>query len=155
MFLLDGRPLSPDVPFKHDGISYPANWLRLASLEEREAIGITEQPDAEPFDERFCWGPDLPKDHTQLVEQWVGQVKSFAGSILSSTDWYIIRSAEPGAAPAPAAVLEHRAAVRAASNAKEAEIEGTADTAALAAYVTSQEFSSWPMMGVQEPTAQD
>ena len=41
MFILDGKPLSPDNAFTHDGINYPANWLRLATPEEREAIGIT------------------------------------------------------------------------------------------------------------------
>jgi hypothetical protein len=45
MFVLDGKPLSPDVAFTHDGIQYPANWLRLATPEERAAIGITEVPD--------------------------------------------------------------------------------------------------------------
>ena len=44
MFILDGKPLSPDRPFSHDGINYPANWLRLSTLEEKEAIGITEVP---------------------------------------------------------------------------------------------------------------
>ena len=41
MFILpNGQPISPDVPFTLDGISYPANWLRLATPEERVAIGI-------------------------------------------------------------------------------------------------------------------
>lgn len=43
MFLLNGQPLPIDTPFKDaDGNSYPANWLRLTSLEEKQAIGITE-----------------------------------------------------------------------------------------------------------------
>jgi len=49
MFLLNEQPLPLDTPFKDaDGNSYPANWLRLTSLEEKEAIGITEVPDPEP-----------------------------------------------------------------------------------------------------------
>ena len=39
-FKLDGNPLAYDVAFSHNDINYPANWLRLASLEEKEAIGI-------------------------------------------------------------------------------------------------------------------
>lgn len=62
MFQLDGKPLSPDVAFiTADGTQYPANWLRLASPEERSAIGITEVPDPEQYDQRFYWGPSNPK----------------------------------------------------------------------------------------------
>ena len=46
MFLLNGQSLPIDTPFKDaDGNSYPANWLRLTSLEEKQAIGITEVTD--------------------------------------------------------------------------------------------------------------
>jgi hypothetical protein len=61
MFQLDNKPLALDVPFTHGGISYPANWLRLASAEERAAIGITEVADPESYDDRFYWGVDNPK----------------------------------------------------------------------------------------------
>lgn len=46
MFLLNNTPLSLDVPFKDaEGNSYPANWLRLTSIEEKNAIGIVEVAD--------------------------------------------------------------------------------------------------------------
>jgi hypothetical protein len=61
MFLLDNKPLGLDVPFEHNEISYPANWVRLASPEERAAIGITEAADPVPYDDRFYWGPGVPK----------------------------------------------------------------------------------------------
>lgn len=49
MLLLNGSPLPLDTPFKDaEGNSYPANWLRLTTLEEKQAIGITEVPDPEP-----------------------------------------------------------------------------------------------------------
>lgn len=49
MFLLNDKPLPLDTPFKDaEGNSYPANWLRLTSLEEKQAIGIVEVPDPEP-----------------------------------------------------------------------------------------------------------
>ena len=74
MFILDGKPLSPDRAFTtSDGTQYPANWLRLATPAQRAAIGITEQPDAPTWDQRFYWGPDLPKDLDQLKEQWLGK----------------------------------------------------------------------------------
>jgi hypothetical protein len=61
MFLLNDKPLGLDVPFTHDGIQYPANWLRLASPAERAAIGITEVADVAPHDDRFYWAPGIPK----------------------------------------------------------------------------------------------
>lgn len=59
MFLLNGNPLSPDTAFTAGGISYPANWLRLASPDERSAIGITEVADQTRADDRFYWNGDL------------------------------------------------------------------------------------------------
>ena len=44
-FKLDGVTLKLDLPFKSRGYSYPANWLRLTTLEEKKAIGITEEAD--------------------------------------------------------------------------------------------------------------
>ena len=59
MFLLNNKPLSPDTAFTHEGISYPNNWLRLASPEERAAIGITEVADPVRADDRFYWNGDI------------------------------------------------------------------------------------------------
>lgn len=63
MFLLNGQPLAVDTPFTANDIQYPANWLRLASAEEKSAIGITEVADAVRADDRFYWNGDvnLPK----------------------------------------------------------------------------------------------
>lgn len=49
MFLLNGVALPLDTPFKDAaGNSYPPNWLRLTTIHEKNAIGITEVPDPEP-----------------------------------------------------------------------------------------------------------
>lgn len=144
MFILDGKPLALDVPFTHNGIQYPANWLRLASPEEREAIGITEEPDPEPYDQRFYWGPGLPKDHAQLVEQWIGQIRTTAGTLLQPTDWMVIREADNGV-DVPGDIKLWRQAIRQAAGEKIAAIEATADTAELAAYVTGPNYSVWPV----------
>ena len=62
MFLLNGNPLPLDTPFQIDGTSYPANWLRLTSIEEKNAVGITEVADVTTtYDDRFYWGVDNPK----------------------------------------------------------------------------------------------
>ena len=143
MFLLNGKPLSPDVAFTTGGIKYPVNFLRLSTLEEKEAIGITEVPDPAPYDQRFYWGPDLPKDHTQLVEQWVAQTRTTAGTLLVPTDWVIIREADNGKAADPA-LKQLREDIRLATGQKNAAIAATADTAELAAYITGSEYPVWP-----------
>jgi hypothetical protein len=149
MFILNEKPLALDVPFTANQVSYPANWLRLASPEERAAIGITEEPDTIPVDQRFYWDTGIPKDHVQLVEQWVSQVKQTAGSLLSQTDWYITRFSETGV-EAPQSVLDRRGEVRLLSNEKEAFLNATASTEELAAYVTGPEFNAWDVV-VPEP----
>ena len=148
MFLLDGKPLSPDVAFTHNGVQYPANWLRLATPEERTAIGITEVPDPRPYDQRFQWGwteggNPIWKDHTQLVEQWTQQTRTTANTLLQPTDWIVIREADNGK-PADPLIKTWREDIRVATGVKIAAIEATPDTAALAEYITGAEYPVWP-----------
>lgn len=149
-FLLDGQPLAVDTPFKTpDGTQYPANWLRLSTAEEKEAIGITEVPDPTPYDQRFYWGYDakghlIPKDHAQLVEQWTAQTRTTANSLLSPTDWIIIREADNGKAADPV-LKTWREEIRLAAGSKVYEIGHTADTDALAAYITGADYPAWPV----------
>lgn len=143
MFLLDGKPLSPDVAFTHAGIQYPANWLRLSSPQERKAIGITEVPDPEPYDQRFYWQPGLPKDHTQLVEQWTQQTRTTANTLLAPTDWIIIREADNGKAADPL-LKTWREDIRLATGVKVGVIRDTLDTDDLAAYITGANYPVWP-----------
>jgi hypothetical protein len=145
MFIFHGQPLSPDVAFTdpETGVQYPANWLRLASPEEREAIGITEVPDPAPYDQRFYWGPDLPKDHTQLVEQWTQQTRHTANTLLQPTDWIIIREADNGKEADPLIKI-WRQDVRFAAGDKVIAIEATTTTEELAAYITGVDYPVWP-----------
>ena len=144
MFLLDGKPLSPDSAFTDPktGIQYPANWLRLASPEERAAIGITEEPDPAPYDQRFYWGPELPKDHGQLVEQWIAQTRTTANTLLAPTDWQVIREADNGKVMS-ADTKADRQRIRDTAGVKIAAINATTTTAKLAAYITSNDYSNW------------
>ena len=161
MFLLDGQPLAVDTPFTTpDGTQYPANWLRLSTLEEKEAIGITEVPDPEPYDQRFYWGYDaeghlIPKDHTQLVEQWVAQTRITAGTLLQPTDWIIIREADNGK-PADPVLKTWREDIRLAAGTKNTAIAATADTDALAVYITGADYPAWPADPyAPQPVAED
>lgn len=149
MFLLNGQPLAVDTPFTTpDGTQYPANWLRLSTLEEKEAIGITEVPDPPQYDQRFYWGYDaegklIPKDHAQLVEQWTQQTRTTAGTLLQPTDWIIIREADNGKAADPV-LKTWREDIRLAAGTKNTAIAATADTDALAAYITGPDYNVWP-----------
>jgi len=125
-----------------DGTQYPANWLRLATPEERAAIGITEVPDPAPYDQRFYWGPGLPKDHGQLVDQWNDQTRDTANSLLQPSDWMVIREADNGA-EVPLEVKEYRQAIRQRCGIKLDAIEATTTTDELASYITGPDYPNW------------
>ena len=153
-FLLDGKPLAVDVAFKtSNGTQYPANWLRLTTKAEKEAIGITEVADDPVYDSRFYWGDgtakalndvnatdengDLLKDENgnQVVILGVksvlkAQEKVTAGTLLAKYDWYVVRKAETSKA-IPTTIKTYRTAVRTACLTRETEIDNCADTAAL------------------------
>jgi hypothetical protein len=95
--MLNDKPLPLDTPFTIDGIQYPANWLRLTSIEEKNAVGITEVEDTQVvYDDRFYWGVDNPKDLTMLKTTWTTQFKQQANAMLAPTDWTIVRKFERG-----------------------------------------------------------
>ena len=153
-FLLNGKPLAVDVAFKtSNGTQYPANWLRLTTKAEKEAIGITEVADDPVYDSRFYWGDGTAKalddedakdeegnllknpDGSQMVIQGVksvlkAQEKVTAGTLLAKYDWYVVRKAETSKA-IPTTIKTYRTAVRTACATRETEIDNCADTAAL------------------------
>lgn len=97
MFLLNGNRLQEGVSFTDaNGVQYPPQWLNQSTLEQKQAIGITEVPDPVRSDDRFYWNGDInnPKDLDGLKTQFVAQVKDTAGKLLSQTDWVVIRKAE-------------------------------------------------------------
>jgi hypothetical protein len=62
MFKHNDKIIPLDTPFEINGTSYPANWLRLTSIEEKNAVGIVEVADeTTTYDDRFYWGVDNPK----------------------------------------------------------------------------------------------
>jgi hypothetical protein len=141
MFLLNGQPLQLDAPFMVDGTSYPANWLRLTSIEEKNAIGITEVVDtAVAYDDRFYWGADNPKDLDGLKTNWIAQIKDTAGKLLAASDWMVIRKVERSI-DLPASTVTYRAAVVTEANRLETDITACADVPALIAVVSAQ---AWP-----------
>lgn len=158
MFMLNGKSLALDTAFTNKGISYPANWLRLASPQERAAIGITEVDDPASYDDRFYWGANNPKQledistfpeglNVSVVESkglksiWSAQIKDTANKLLAQTDWMVIRKAERDVA-IPEDTATYRAAVLAECDRLLADIESAADVPAFIEVVTNQ---GWPV----------
>ena len=125
-FKLGTKTIQLDTPFTHNDIQYPANWIRLASEEDKSAIGLTWEADAVRADDRFYWdgninNPKALEDVTETVDEkeyttkglksnFIANVKSTAGSILAQTDWMVIRKAERNV-NIPSSVATYRAAV--------------------------------------------
>lgn len=142
MFILNGNPLSLDRAFTTpDGKQYPANWLRLATPEEREAIGITEAPEPPVWDQRYYWGYDtdgnlIPKQledetitpeegqtyiQTGLKTQHIRQTKETANTLLAPTDWYVVRKFERNV-NIPVDITSYRSSVVAVAEERESLI---------------------------------
>ena len=154
MLLLDGKQLRPGRPFTHNGIQYPANWLRLTSWEEKSAIGITEVPDPAPVDTRFYWDTDIPKQleditdettgitTTGLKTQWKKQQDETAYSLLAPTDWYVVRKTEVGT-EIPVGISSFRVGVRDISEQRKNAIGLATDVPSLVGIVTFHGLD-WP-----------
>lgn len=160
-FKLDGKPLAVDVAFSHNDISYPANWLRLSTAQEKKDLGITEVADDPVYDSRFYWGDGTAKalddvdakdedgnlikdeDGNQVVTQGVksvlkAQEKETAKSLLNRYDWQVVRKAEKGTA-LDSAVVTYRDGIRTAYTTRKTEITNCKDTAALVTLYGSKE----------------
>ena len=138
-YKLNGSPLIIDAPFKDsNGASYPANWLRNSSQSDRDAVptgGITWEMDPPWYDQRFYWGVSNPRPIADLKVTWIQKQKDIANSLLSDTDWMIIRKSESDTA-IPSDTTTYRTAVRTQCKAREDQITACSDTDALAKLIT-------------------
>jgi hypothetical protein len=78
-----------------------------------------------------------------LKSNWTAQVKQVAGTLLSATDWMVIRKAERNVA-IPDATVTYRAAVITECTRLVAAIAAASDITAFITVVTTQE---WPVNG--------
>ena len=139
----------------NDGITHPRNWANWSDA-DKAAAGLVWEDDPAPFDSRFYWSADVPKniddvnevdedgnplldeDGVQMVTKGlktnaIELVKTQAGGLLAPTDWMVIKAAEVADYTVSADILTYRAAVRTASNTIEAAITAAADHAAFMA----------------------
>ena len=141
-FKLDGKTLPVDVAFTSNGINYPANWLRLTTLSEKQAIGISEVADEATYDQRFYWSVGNAKDLAGLKTSWISIQKEEASSLLSPYDWYVVRKSEKGTA-IPSNISTYRDAVRTTCATRETEINAVANVEALKTLIEST-ITAWP-----------
>ena len=177
MFTVSGQTIQYDRAWTHPdtGVQYPANWLRLTNLAEKQAVGLVEvttNPDA-VYDQRFYWGVDNPKQlddvtdddgntTTGLKTLWKNAQNDIAASLLAPSDWRVVKELEVNSSFSaaksayPAKWQTYRAAVRTACNTRQTEIDACSDVPALkellfgAATITRQQTDS-EGNGVVEP----
>lgn len=128
-----------------DGVQHPFQWNKW-SEEEKVAKGLVWNQSLQPtpFDNRFYWSAGNPKalenipevdeesnpvldtDGNQIITKGlkstaIAQTKTTAGSLLTPTDWYVVRKSETDTA-IPTDIVTYRAAVRTASETIETAI---------------------------------
>ena len=131
----------------NDGIQHPANWGSWSD-EQKAAAGLVWEADPAPYDNRFWWDADTPKnindvnevdsDGNAILDQngdqmvtlglksvWKNITKERAGNLLAPTDWMVVKAAEVSDYTVPTATANWRASVRTASNTIEASIDAT------------------------------
>ena len=79
-----------------------------------------------------------------LKSNWIAQVKQTANSMLSQSDWYVVRKSEKNV-DMPADIVTKRDAIRAECDRLETAITACTDVAALIAVVGNQ---GWPRDGI-------
>ena len=188
IFKCHGQNIRPGKAWTDgNGIQHPANW-HVWSAEEKAERGITEivqQPS--PDSRLYHWGYNddgtitstakslddvnavdengdpIVEDGEQVVtpgvkSNLIAEVKAQQGSLLSQTDWAVIRNADTGTA-VPDNIATYRAAIRSKATEMETAIDNAADTDAIAdlfvTYTTNEDGSvtksgvlyDWPELG--------
>ena len=124
MYYANDRKLPLDQGFTLNEISYPANWLRLASSDAKEAVGIEwrADPSLKFKNEKFYYNRvengeviSTPKDLDGLKRGMTADANRTAHSLLSGSDWMVVRQQEAGVGLLPQ-WGEYRTAVRAEAN---------------------------------------
>ena len=144
MYVLDGKKLRQGRPFTHNGIQYPGNWLNLTSADEKAAIGITWEADPAPFNRKFYFSADNPREVTDVKPGMLEEQDTTARNLLNSTDWYVVRKSETSTA-IPVGITSYRTAVRDTCESRKVAISGAADIPALVG-VSTFGGMNWPII---------
>lgn len=131
-----------------DSIQYPRNIFALWSKAELAAIGVMPYSEVRSDNRYYHDGvltrvivvdevvgtyAPLSKDIDHLKNNMLSTVKSVAGSLQSSVDWYWARAAKGGTA-VPSAIATHATAIYTEMEVKETAIAALSDLADVIAY---------------------
>lgn len=146
--LPNGRLITQGQAFDYNGVQYPANWLRLSTAEDREALGVTEVESEPNYDGRFYFGYGtdgnlIPRSREDIVEAWTRKTREMAFGLLLESDWMVVRQAEGGAAM-DQSWKDWRASIRTATGEKITAIEAATSTEELASYLGGTDYRTWP-----------
>jgi hypothetical protein len=150
-----------------DGTQHPSNW-HLWGSEDRKKWAVTEIVEDRPPDSRlYKWSMDSNGKITSTAKDLddsgdvlgvkstlKNAVKNQQGSLLSQSDWAIIRKADKGTA-IPSNIQTWRDAIRAKATEMENAIDSASDTDAVAALFVSTDkdgkqsgiLYDWPELG--------
>ena len=134
-----------------DGFKHPYNWSSSWSSDDLSKWGVSVEADEDTsYDSTFYWAKGIerkladenvvdedgkavndPITGKQMVQlglksNWIAQTKTTANSLLSSSDWYVLRKADASTA-IPSDISTYRSAVRTATATIETAINGCAD----------------------------
>ena len=133
-----------------DNKKYPRQWNNLTDAEKKSAgLVWKDDPVVESYDNRFYWSKGIERkledenavddDGKAILDEngkqvvnlglktiWLDITKKMANSLLSDTDWQIVRKSEKGTA-IPSATTTYRDKVRAACDTIETKINNCSD----------------------------
>ena len=100
-YKLGSRRLALDVAWEHNGVQYPANWLRLSTAQDRATLGIIWEDASPTYNQKWYWGKDsdnnlIPKTYTDLKALWIAKTKETANKLLQPSDWRVVKAKERG-----------------------------------------------------------
>lgn len=121
-----------------DGIKHPTNWMIWTEDYKKNTMNLTWEEPLGPYDNFYYWGWNsdgdalVPKPLAGLQSSKVSEAKSTSASMLSPTDWYVVRKTETNTA-IPAEITAYRTAIRTNYASLKAAINGVSDIAGLKA----------------------
>lgn len=133
-----------------DGIKHPSNWMIWTEDYKKNTMNLTwEEPVVlGAFDDFYYhgWNSDgdalLPRPLADLKLKLISQSKQISASMLSDTDWYVVRKTETDV-DVPAEITAYRTAVRTNYASLKTAINNVSDIAGLQAlYETTAGASS-------------
>ena len=147
MYYANDKKLPLNQGFKLDNLTYPANFLTVSSKEQLETLGITwKEPPVQKFkNEKFYYNTvqdgvvtSTPKDLDMLKRNLISQANRAAHSMLSGSDWMVVKQAETSTGILPE-WSEHRSEIRTEANRQCGQVEEATSIESLMAIT-----ANWP-----------